>query len=118
MCPSEFSRIDLEVKQLRKMDHKKTTDEGKTDFKEKIDKQNEKFRSPGWRGLPSTSAFRAINFELYAKPNIMVMGPGTLFFLGCVGYIIYMRMNEDKNSYTAMNEDGTLTQRPRTSRWD
>mgnify|MGYP000555699519 CR=1 FL=1 len=48
----------------------------------------------------------------------MVMGPGTLFFLGCVGYIIYMRMNEDKNSYTAMNEDGTLTQRPRTSRWD
>ena len=54
------------------MDHKKTTDEGKTDFKEKIDKQNEKFRSPGWRGLPSTSAFRAINFELYAKPvNIL-----------------------------------------------
>ena len=55
---------------------------------------------------------------LFFFQNIMVMGPGTLFFLGCVGYIIYMRMNEDKNSYTAMNEDGTLTQRPRTSRWD
>lgn len=50
--------------------------------------------------------------------NIMVMGPGTVFFLGCIGYIIYMRMNEDKNSYTAMNADGTLTRREKTSRWD
>ncbi|XP_062605234.1 small integral membrane protein 8-like [Saccostrea cucullata] len=90
----------------------------KPDFKDKIDKQNEKFQSPGWRRLPSTSAFRAINFELYVKPNVMVMGPGTLLFLGCIGYIIYMRMNEDKNTYTTMNEDGTLSKRQRTSRWD
>ncbi|XP_048744194.1 small integral membrane protein 8-like [Ostrea edulis] len=88
------------------------------DFKDKVDQRNEKFQSPGWRKLPSTSAFRAINFELYAKPNLMVMGPGTMLFLGCIGYIIYMRMKEDKNSYTAMNEDGTLTKRPKTSKWD
>ncbi|XP_052706201.1 small integral membrane protein 8-like [Crassostrea angulata] len=100
------------------MDPKKDAGDTKPDFKDKIDKQNEKFKTPGWRTLPSTSAFRAINFELYAKPNIMVMGPGTVLFLGCIGYIIYMRMNEDKNSYTAMNADGTLTRREKTSRWD
>jgi hypothetical protein len=49
----------------------------------------------------------------------MVMGPGTMLFLGCIGYIVYMRMKDnDKNSYTAMNEDGTLTRRPKTSKWD
>ncbi|KAK3094865.1 hypothetical protein FSP39_007263 [Pinctada imbricata] len=74
----------------------------------------------GWRQMQSTSAFRAINFELYVKPNTRVSILGGLMFFGCLGYIVYMNISDkDKgNTYTAINEDGSLTRRVRTSKWD
>ena len=48
----------------------------------------------------------------------MVMG--TTMFLGCVGYIIYMNVTDSKTktSYVAINPDGTLESRERTSKWN
>ncbi|KAL3864967.1 hypothetical protein ACJMK2_006608 [Sinanodonta woodiana] len=74
----------------------------------------------GWGKMKSTSLFRALNFELYIKPNKHVISFGIAALVGCVAYISYMNLTADKrvNTYTAMNPDGTFTRRTRTSRWD
>ncbi|XP_071090614.1 small integral membrane protein 8-like [Haliotis cracherodii] len=78
-----------------------------------------KIRDPGARKLDSTSLFRTVNFELYARPNKFVMFTGLATFLTCVGYMFYMKQADEKNNtYAAMNPDGTLSTRKRTSRWD
>ncbi|XP_064603441.1 small integral membrane protein 8-like [Liolophura sinensis] len=78
------------------------------------------YREPGLRNMQTTSLFRAVNFELFAKPNKFTMILGAAAFSGCLGYILYMNMTDDKksNSYPAVNPDGSLTTRVRTSRWD
>ncbi|XP_005098483.1 small integral membrane protein 8 [Aplysia californica] len=78
-----------------------------------------KTRSPGWTQLPSTSLFRAVNFELFVKPNKVVMAFGIAAFTGCVSYIVYMNMNDDKKktTYVTLDEDGGTTTRQRSSRW-
>ncbi|KAK3599408.1 hypothetical protein CHS0354_036425 [Potamilus streckersoni] len=72
----------------------------------------------GWSKMKSTSLFRALNFELYIKPNKHVISFGIAALIGCVAYIAYMNFTADKrvNTYIAMNPDGTLTRRVRTSR--
>ena len=74
----------------------------------------------GWGQMSSTSAFRAINFELYAKPNKFVMTVGLSLFLGGIGYIAYMNFTDDKTkkTYVTYDLDGGLTPRPKTSKWD
>ncbi|CAG5133644.1 unnamed protein product [Candidula unifasciata] len=73
----------------------------------------------GWASMGSTTAFRAINFELFMKPNKYVMAFGVLAFTSCVSYIVYMNVTDDKrkDSYVTLDEDGGLTVRKRTSRW-
>ncbi|KAM0730670.1 Small integral membrane protein 8 [Formica fusca] len=72
----------------------------------------------GLRSLRSTSLFRAINFELYVKPNKTVMILGIVAMLGCSGYIFYMNSGQRKNDYQAMmKSDDTVVLVRKTSKW-
>ncbi|XP_033122386.1 small integral membrane protein 8-like [Anneissia japonica] len=76
---------------------------------------------PGLSGVRTTNFFRVFNFELFVKPNKVVMGLGLTAITGCVCYIAYMNaMSENKQDqlYEQFNEDGTTRIRRRTSRWD
>jgi len=68
----------------------------------------------------STSLFRALNFELFVKPNKVVMTAGLVTLTFCVAYIAYLNATAEnrKDTYMAMNEKGKLEKRSRTSRWD
>ena len=76
--------------------------------------------SQGLGSLRTTSVFRVVNFELFAKQNKVTMTMGTTMFFGCIAYIVYMNVtdNKKKKSYVAINPDGTLESRERTSKWD
>ncbi|ELU09412.1 hypothetical protein CAPTEDRAFT_117465 [Capitella teleta] len=79
----------------------------------------ERFREPGWRSLPSTSLFRAVNPELYIKPNMKVMAIGVALFSGCVAYLAYLNATTDNNKmYMSMDNQGKLQKQYKTSRWD
>ncbi|KAL4219908.1 protein of unknown function (DUF4500) [Mactra antiquata] len=76
---------------------------------------------PGLRNVKTTNAFKIINFELFAKPNKKVMSLGTAVFLAACGYILYIRMTDEYRNvptYNTMNDDGTITRRVKTSKWD
>uniref|UniRef100_A0A0B6ZIQ3 Small integral membrane protein 8 n=1 Tax=Arion vulgaris TaxID=1028688 RepID=A0A0B6ZIQ3_9EUPU len=75
--------------------------------------------STGWASMGSTSAFRAINFELFVKPNKFVMAFGVIAFTSCLSYIVYMNVTDDKrrSTYVTLDEDGGTTRRQKTSRW-
>lgn len=92
----------------------KTSRDGKVNVKAEQAKQG------GWASMPSTTAFRAINFELFVKPNKFVMAFGAITFTTCISYIIYMNVTDDKkkSTYVTLDEDGGTTVRPRQSRWD
>ncbi|RZC05041.1 small integral membrane protein 8 [Asbolus verrucosus] len=73
----------------------------------------------GLRSVRTTSLFRAVNFELYVKPNLVIMGLGLTAFVGCVGYITYMRSHYDAMGYyPAVQEDGTEQFVKKKSKWD
>ncbi|KAK4879648.1 hypothetical protein RN001_007794 [Aquatica leii] len=73
----------------------------------------------GIRSLRASTFFKVTNFELYAKPNLIVMGIGLLAFTGCTCYIAYMRNKYEKlGYYSAVKEDGTEAFVKRTSKWD
>ncbi|XP_030765399.1 small integral membrane protein 8 [Sitophilus oryzae] len=73
----------------------------------------------GIRSLKSTNLFRAVNFELYVKPNIVVMGLGLTALAGCFGYIAYMRYKyESLGYYGAIKDDGSEEFLKKKSRWD
>jgi len=68
----------------------------------------------------STSLFRALNFELFVKPNIVVMTIGVVSITACVAYIAYWNATAEnrKGNYMALTEEGNLEKRQRASRWD
>ncbi|XP_055594414.1 small integral membrane protein 8 [Uranotaenia lowii] len=73
----------------------------------------------GIRSMRSTNVFRAINFELYAKPNVVIMGIGLVAVGITFGYIAYMRSKyENLGYYTAIQEDGKEVFVKRKSKWD
>uniref|UniRef100_A0A336KE03 Small integral membrane protein 8 n=1 Tax=Culicoides sonorensis TaxID=179676 RepID=A0A336KE03_CULSO len=73
----------------------------------------------GIRSLRSTMAFRAINFELYAKPNIVIMTLGLIGLSGALGYIAWMRHKyEAQGYYVAVQNDGTEIFTKRKSKWE
>lgn len=73
----------------------------------------------GLRSLRSTGIFRAVNFELYAKPNAVIMTLGLAAMGICVGYIAYMRMKyENMGYYAAVNKDGEESFLQKKSKWD
>ncbi|XP_017768008.1 PREDICTED: small integral membrane protein 8 [Nicrophorus vespilloides] len=73
----------------------------------------------GIRSLKSTMLFRTVNYELYVKPNLFIMGFGLVAFLGCTGYIAYMRSKFDGlGYYPAIKEDGHEEYLKKKSKWD
>ncbi|XP_034943235.1 small integral membrane protein 8 isoform X2 [Chelonus insularis] len=73
----------------------------------------------GLRSLKSTMFFRVVNFELYARPNIVVMALGLTAMIGCSAYIFYMRSKyEDMGYYAAVESDGKETFKKKQSKWD
>ncbi|KAG5885377.1 hypothetical protein JTB14_023764 [Gonioctena quinquepunctata] len=53
----------------------------------------------GLRSVRTTTLFRAVNFELYTKPNAVIMGIGLVAIAGCAGYIAYMRSKYEGLGY-------------------
>uniref|UniRef100_A0A8C5QSK9 Small integral membrane protein 8 n=1 Tax=Leptobrachium leishanense TaxID=445787 RepID=A0A8C5QSK9_9ANUR len=86
----------------------------------KSDAPKEKdFRTPGLRGVQTTTLFRAINPELFIKPNKPVMAFGLLAITLCVGYLGYLHATEEnKEVYEAIDGEGTRYTRRKTSKWD
>ncbi|KAG8444790.1 hypothetical protein GDO86_009818 [Hymenochirus boettgeri] len=80
----------------------------------------EEYRTPGLRGVQTTSLFRAVNPELFIKPNKPVMAFGLFSITVCVAYIAYLHAaEENKNElYEAIDSDGTRYTRRKTSKWD
>ncbi|XP_031635802.1 small integral membrane protein 8 [Contarinia nasturtii] len=73
----------------------------------------------GIRSMKSTTLFRAVNFELYAKPNLVIMAIGAVCFGGALGYITYMRSKyESQGYYAAVQSDGTEVYTKRRSKWE
>ncbi|CAK1599742.1 unnamed protein product [Parnassius mnemosyne] len=82
------------------------------------DKNKEK-PGEGLRSLRSTTAFRVINFELYAKPNIVIMSIGITCFGLALGYIAYMRQKyESLGYYAAVDKEGKEIFEKKKSKWD
>ncbi|XP_016111469.1 small integral membrane protein 8 [Sinocyclocheilus grahami] len=77
-------------------------------------------RSPGLRGVRSTSLFRAVNPELFIKPNKPVMAVGLLSLTLCVGYLGYLHAVRDNQQqlYEAVDSQGERHMRRKSSRWD
>ncbi|XP_043478751.1 small integral membrane protein 8 [Leptopilina heterotoma] len=72
----------------------------------------------GIRSLKSTPLFRAINYELYIKPNKVIMAIGAVAITGCAGYILFMRAKyESMGFYTAVDSDGSERFRKKVSKW-
>ena len=97
----------------------------------------------GIRNLKTSNVFRAVNFELYAKPvllhhfptclleliktvlhfssfqNKFVMAVGLTAFVGCVGYIAYMKHQwKEAKVVTALNDNDELILVKKKSQWD
>ncbi|KAK9869450.1 hypothetical protein WA026_003204 [Henosepilachna vigintioctopunctata] len=73
----------------------------------------------GLRSVRTTSVFRALNFELYVKPNLAIMAIGLVTFTGCIGYITYMRSKyESMGYYSAIGSDGKEEFIKKKSKWD
>ncbi|KAM4771988.1 small integral membrane protein 8 [Rhinophrynus dorsalis] len=78
------------------------------------------FRNPGFRGVKTTTLFRAVNPELFIKPNKPVMAFGLVTITMCVAYIAYLHATEEnkKEVYEAIDGEGTRYTRRKTSKWD
>ncbi|XP_030578222.1 small integral membrane protein 8 [Archocentrus centrarchus] len=78
------------------------------------------FRTPGLRGVRSTTLFRAVNPELFIKPNKPVMAFGLVVVTLCVGYLGYLHAVKENQQqlYEAVSSDGERSMRRRSSRWD
>ncbi|CAH0557336.1 unnamed protein product [Brassicogethes aeneus] len=81
--------------------------------------QKEPAPGDGIRSLKTSRIFKAVNFELYAKPNLAIMGLGLIALATCTGYIAYMRyQHEQQGYYTVVKDDGTETFLKKKSKWD
>ncbi|XP_037904480.1 small integral membrane protein 8 [Hermetia illucens] len=73
----------------------------------------------GIRSLRSTTLFRVVNYELYAKPNIVIMSIGLAAFGLALGYVAYMRSKyEGMGYYSAVQDDGSEVFVKKRSKWE
>ncbi|PIK48091.1 putative small integral membrane protein 8 isoform X2 [Apostichopus japonicus] len=76
----------------------------------------------GLRGARTTTLFRAVNFELFVKPNKVVMAFGLIALTGSVAYIAYMNAvkenQKDQMMYEQYFEDGSTLMKPKKSKWE
>ncbi|MCJ8749827.1 hypothetical protein PDJAM_G00192200 [Pangasius djambal] len=75
---------------------------------------------PGLRGVRTTSLFRAVNPELFIKPNKSVMAFGLVTITLCVGYLGYLHAVKENSQelYEAVDSEGERYTRRKTSKWD
>ncbi|KAL6092385.1 hypothetical protein STEG23_016466, partial [Scotinomys teguina] len=66
------------------------------------------FGNPGLRGTRTTTLFRAVNPELFIKPNKPVMAFGLVALSLCVAYIGYLHATQEnkKDLYEAVDSEG------------
>ncbi|XP_038126458.1 small integral membrane protein 8 [Cyprinodon tularosa] len=78
------------------------------------------FRTPGLRGAQTTTLFRAVNPELFIKPNKPVMLFGLAAITLCVGYLGYLHAvkENDQQLYEAIDSEGERYMKRKTSKWD
>ncbi|XP_068600969.1 small integral membrane protein 8 [Brachionichthys hirsutus] len=78
------------------------------------------FRTPGLSNVQTTSLFRAVNPELFIKPNKPVMVFGLVAITLCVGYLGYMHAVKENGQqlYEAVDSEGEKYTRRKTSKWD
>ncbi|XP_027709500.1 small integral membrane protein 8 [Vombatus ursinus] len=78
------------------------------------------FRIPGLRGTRTTTLFRAVNPELFIKPNKPVMIFGMITLTLCVAYMGYLHATQEnkKDLYEAIDSGGARYMRRKTSKWD
>ncbi|KAK1805582.1 hypothetical protein P4O66_019863 [Electrophorus voltai] len=78
------------------------------------------YRSPGFRGARTTSLFRAVNPELFIKPNKPVMAFGLVTITLCVGYLGYLHAVREnaQELYEAVDGEGERCMRRKSSKWD
>ncbi|PAA91174.1 hypothetical protein BOX15_Mlig001109g12, partial [Macrostomum lignano] len=69
----------------------------------------------GLSGLKTSPMFRALNYELYTKPNKTVMLIGTAALTCCAAFLAYMNVRQE-NLDSAAGQQGAPA-RPR-SKWD
>jgi len=73
----------------------------------------------GIRDIKSTNLFRLVNFELYAKPNMYVMGFGLVGIGLSTLYLAYLKATTvNADTYVAVNDDGTRSLIKRRSNWE
>ncbi|XP_028809264.1 small integral membrane protein 8, partial [Denticeps clupeoides] len=74
----------------------------------------------GLRGAKTTTLFRAVNPELFIKPNKPVMAFGLVTISLCVAYLGYLHATKenDQQLYEAVDSEGGRYTRRRTSKWD
>uniref|UniRef100_A0A8C3BXC0 Small integral membrane protein 8 n=1 Tax=Cairina moschata TaxID=8855 RepID=A0A8C3BXC0_CAIMO len=79
-----------------------------------------KGRNPGLRGVQTTMLFRAVNPELFIKPNKPVMAFGLVAITLCVAYLGYLHATAEnkKELYEAVDSEGSRYMRRKTSKWD
>ncbi|NWH50871.1 SMIM8 protein, partial [Fregata magnificens] len=79
-----------------------------------------KERKPGLRSVQTTMLFRAVNPELFIKPNKPVMAFGLLAVTLCVAYLGYLHatVENKKDLYEAIDSEGSRYTRKKTSKWD
>uniref|UniRef100_A0A8B9GGB3 Small integral membrane protein 8 n=1 Tax=Amazona collaria TaxID=241587 RepID=A0A8B9GGB3_9PSIT len=79
-----------------------------------------KERKPGLRSVQTTMLFRAVNPELFIKPNKPVMAFGLIAITLCVAYLGYLRatIENKKDLYEAFDSEGSSYMRRKTSKWD
>nr|XP_033793073.1 small integral membrane protein 8 [Geotrypetes seraphini] len=89
------------------------------DVKTDAPKERE-YRVPGLRGVRTSSLFRAVNPELFIRPNKPVMAFGLIAVTLCVAYIGYLHATEEnkKDLYEAIDSEGTRYMRRKSSKWD
>ncbi|XP_069829646.1 small integral membrane protein 8 [Dendropsophus ebraccatus] len=82
--------------------------------------KEKEYRTPGFRGVQTTSLFRAVNPELFIKPNKPVMAFGLFSITLCVAYIAYLHATEEnkRDVYEAVDSEGNRYTRRKTSKWD
>ncbi|NXU09328.1 SMIM8 protein, partial [Pardalotus punctatus] len=79
-----------------------------------------KERKPGQRSVQATMLFRAVNPELFIKPNKPVMAFGLIAISLCVAYLGYLHATAEnkKDLYEAIDSEGSRYMRRKTSKWD
>ncbi|XP_036237185.1 small integral membrane protein 8 isoform X1 [Molothrus ater] len=82
--------------------------------------ETSKERKPGLRSVQTTMLFRAVNPELFIKPNKPVMAFGLIAISLCVAYLGYLHATTEnkKDLYEAIDSEGSRYMRRKTSKWD